>query len=119
MAITIGDMATALRCHERTARSMVKGVYDTIEVYNEDLTEIVPDECIVDLIAARQDTRTKTILGQLLKTSQGTQDVLVRGIDARLYQEVRREVLERGTSINQVLRDLLNRSMERWLEGTF
>lgn len=46
-----------------------------------------------------------------------TQDVLIRGIDANLHRELRKAVIDRDTSVQAVLLQIVEDGIKQWLEG--
>ena len=46
---TVGEIATALRCHERTARNYLHEVNASIDRYASNLAEVIDQQTLIDL----------------------------------------------------------------------
>ena len=64
VGITIGQIARALRCHERSARLYLKEVNDNIDCYAQNLAEIVDRKTIIAL----QQRYANNVLARRLKS---------------------------------------------------
>ena len=53
---TVGQIATALRCHERTARSYLHEVNASIDRYANDLSEAIDQQTFIDLCRRHADS---------------------------------------------------------------
>ena len=55
MKFTVGQIARALRCHERSARLYLREVNDNIDCYTQNLTELVDGLTLVALCRRYED----------------------------------------------------------------
>ena len=53
---TVGQIATALRCHERTARNYLHEVNASIDRYASNLAEVIDQQTLVDFGRRHADT---------------------------------------------------------------
>ena len=63
---TVGQIAMALRCHERTARNYLHEVNANIDRYASNLAEVIDQQTIIDLGRRHADSITGRRLTPLL-----------------------------------------------------
>ena len=63
---TVGQIATALRCHERTARNYLHEVNAGIDRYASNLSEAIDQQTLIDLCRRHADSVTGRRLVPLL-----------------------------------------------------
>jgi hypothetical protein len=66
-AVTVGQIAKTLRCHERSARLYLSEVNAKVDRYAEDLGERIDISTVVALYRRYQDTRMGRRLVSLLQ----------------------------------------------------
>jgi hypothetical protein len=64
--LTVGEIAGALHCNERSTRKHLKEVVPTIDLYANDPEEIVPRTALIELCLHRKDTLVGRRLIRLL-----------------------------------------------------
>lgn len=65
---TVGQIAKALRCHERSARLYLSEVNEQIDRYTENLSELIDVPTVVALCRRYRDTMIGRRLVPLLQT---------------------------------------------------
>lgn len=63
---TVGEIAQALKCPERSARKLLYDAGHHLDTMREDPAERVPRTAVIDLLAMRPSDRVGRILGELL-----------------------------------------------------
>lgn len=68
-AVTVGQIAKTLRCHERSARLYLSEVNAKVDRYREDLGELIELTTVLALHRRYQDTMVGRRLVSLLQTA--------------------------------------------------
>lgn len=66
--VTVGQIAQALRCHERSARGYLSEVYDQIDCYTSNLGERIEMQIVYQLWKRHNNTRIGKRLTPLLQS---------------------------------------------------